>query len=65
VLEREIPDLLSKVNKTESKQAQQLREMAIEVLQERKSLINNYLIQARFGVATLLDRNQPAAGESK
>ncbi len=56
-LEGQIPALLSKVNLTRIEQGRQLQQMAIEGLEGRKALLNNYLIQARLGVASLLDRN--------
>ncbi len=54
-LEGEIPKLLNQVTLARTQQADQLRAMALEQLDQRKNLINNYLIQARFGVANLLD----------
>ncbi|MET0053094.1 MAG: hypothetical protein ABW095_18710 [Candidatus Thiodiazotropha sp.] len=54
-LEGQIPKLLAEVTQARTQQAGQLRAMALEQLDQRKNLINNYLIQARFGVANLLD----------
>ncbi len=54
-LEKGIPQLLAQVTETRTQQAVQLRAMALEKLDQRKDLISNYLIQARFGVANLLD----------
>jgi len=42
-----------------------MQSMAITTLQDRQRLINNYLVQARFGVATLLDRNSTQGGTSE
>jgi len=56
-LERQIPDLLNRVQRTQADQARLLRQMAEQALQGRKSLLHDYLIQARFGVASLLDRS--------
>jgi chromosome segregation ATPase len=54
-LQAEIPDLLKQVTAVRKQQAKQLQEMALTRLEQRKTLVNNYLIQARFGVASLLD----------
>ena len=64
-LERRIPDLLAQVTRTKDAQARLLRQMAAKSLHQRKSLINNYLIQARFGVASLLDRNSQPGGDAE
>jgi predicted nucleic acid-binding Zn-ribbon protein len=54
-LQAEIPNLLKQVTAVRKQQAKQLQEMALTRLEQRKTLVNNYLIQARFGVASLLD----------
>ncbi len=54
-LEGQIPALLKQVGQARAKEAEMLQEMAVVVLEGRKSLLHNYLIQARFGVASLLD----------
>ncbi|MET0066049.1 MAG: tetratricopeptide repeat protein [Candidatus Thiodiazotropha sp.] len=54
-LEERIPQLLKQVTQARVQQAAQLRGMALDKLDQRRNLINNYLIQARFGVANLLD----------
>ncbi len=60
-LEDRIPALLSQVGQARLKQGRLLQQMAIEVLESRKALINSYLIQARLGVASLLERNSQAS----
>lgn len=64
-LEGRIPGLLAEVKQAKAAQAGLLEQMAVEVLEERKSMINNYLIQARFGVASLLDRNRQGTGAAE
>jgi TolA-binding protein len=54
-LEAKIPELLNRVVQLRKAEAKLLQEMALTRLEQRKTLINNYLIQARFGVANLLD----------
>jgi uncharacterized protein YdeI (YjbR/CyaY-like superfamily) len=54
-LQGRIPDLLNQVRQLRIAEAGQLQEMALTRLEQRKTLLNNYLIQARFGVASLLD----------
>ena len=54
-LEAEIPALLNQVERLRKSEAELLQEMALTRLEQRKTLVNNYLIQARFGVANLLD----------
>ncbi|MEW8627619.1 MAG: tetratricopeptide repeat protein [Candidatus Thiodiazotropha sp.] len=54
-LQENIPELLEQVTALRRQQAKRLQEMALARLEQRKTLVNNYLIQARFGVASLLD----------
>jgi hypothetical protein len=54
-LRADIPELLAQVTEVRRQQAKRLQEMALARLEQRKTLVNNYLIQARFGVASLLD----------
>ncbi|MCU7812990.1 MAG: hypothetical protein KZQ77_17435 [Candidatus Thiodiazotropha sp. (ex Notomyrtea botanica)] len=54
-LEKSIPSLVKQVTQLRGKEAQQLQQMASHVLEQRKTLLHDYLIQARFGVASLLD----------
>lgn len=63
--ERGIPSLLRRVGELRRQEALTLQEMAVAVLEERKTLLHDYLIQARFGVASLLDSSGdvPAGGE--
>ncbi|MDJ0808160.1 MAG: hypothetical protein QNJ78_15160, partial [Gammaproteobacteria bacterium] len=61
-LEAQIPSLLSEVDRARFRQGELLQRMAIRVLEARKILLNDYLIQARMGVASLLDRNQQSPG---
>jgi len=63
--ERGIPSLLRRVGQLRQQEARTLQEMAVAVLEDRKTLLHNYLIQARFGVASLLDStgDVPAGGE--
>ncbi len=60
-LEAGIPALLEQVAKLRVKESEQLQQMAVETLEQRKTLLHDYLIQARFGVASLLD--SVSAGE--
>ncbi|MCM8857647.1 MAG: tetratricopeptide repeat protein [Candidatus Thiodiazotropha sp.] len=53
--EREIPMLQRQLKKLRQSEASVLQEIALSQLEKRRSLINNYLIQARFGVANLMD----------
>ncbi|MES9970024.1 MAG: tetratricopeptide repeat protein [Candidatus Thiodiazotropha sp.] len=61
-LEQELPGLHKQVIALRKDEAGLLREMALEKLEKRRSLINNYLVQARFGVANLLDISTARAG---
>jgi hypothetical protein len=63
-LERAIPSLIEKVSRLRGKESELLQLMAANVLQERKTLLHDYLIQARFGVASLLDSSSEAAEEA-
>jgi hypothetical protein len=54
-LKKSIPALLREAGTLRTEEAKQLQEMAVAVLEQRKSLLHDYLIQARFGVASLLD----------
>jgi hypothetical protein len=54
-LQAEIPDRLRAATELRKQAAKRLQEMALIQLQQRKTLVNNYLIQARFGIASLLD----------
>lgn len=54
-LQAEIPSLLKQVTELRKAKAKRLQGMALAKLEERQTLVNNYLIQARFGVASLLD----------
>lgn len=53
--ERDIPMLQRQLKKLRQSEASVLQEIALSQLEKRRSLINNYLIQARFGVANLMD----------
>ncbi|MES9838495.1 MAG: hypothetical protein ABW144_18730, partial [Candidatus Thiodiazotropha sp.] len=64
-LEEALPDLHSQVKKLRREEADLLREMALVRLEQRRGLISNYLIQARFGVANLLDISTARAGEQE
>ncbi len=64
-LEERIPALLIDVNQARKHQGELLQQMAIAALEARKALLNDYLIQARLGVASLLDRNSRSAGETE
>ncbi|MEN8179409.1 MAG: tetratricopeptide repeat protein [Pseudomonadota bacterium] len=61
-LEDRIPALLTEVNRARLRQGELLQQMAVSALETRKALLNDYLIQARLGVASLLDRNSRSAG---
>jgi hypothetical protein len=54
-LKNKIPVLLNQVTQLRNAQGKQLQKMALKRLKQRKMLINDYLIQARFGIANLLD----------
>ncbi|MET0008742.1 MAG: hypothetical protein ABW109_12840, partial [Candidatus Thiodiazotropha sp. 6PLUC4] len=54
-LQADIPSLLKQVTALRRAEADRLQTMALSRLEQRKTLVNNYLIQARFGVASLLD----------
>ena len=56
-LEDQIPALVSQIAETSSGLKKMLSTLAIELLERRKQLLHDYLIQARFGLASLLDRN--------
>jgi len=58
VLEKEIPSLIERVSNLRLQEQALLQQMAVNTLEERKSLLNDYLIQARFGVASLLDSSR-------
>ncbi len=62
-LEGEIPALLQLTATLRSEEGAQLQQMAIETLEQRKTLLHDYLIQARFGVASLLDSSSANAAE--
>jgi hypothetical protein len=62
-LEKRIPGLLEEVTQQRAKLALKLESMAAETLREQQKQINDYLIQARFGLASLLDRNRHATGD--
>lgn len=62
-LEGQLGDLVLQAGQLRHALAERLQNMAIATLQDRKNLINNYLVQARFGVATLLDRSSAAGAE--
>jgi hypothetical protein len=63
-LERAIPSLIEKVSRLRGKESELLQLMAANVLEERKTLLHDYLIQARFGVASLLDSSSEAVEEA-
>ncbi len=63
-LERAIPSLIEKVSRLRSKESELLQLMAANVLEERKTLLHDYLIQARFGVASLLDSSSEGVEEA-
>ncbi|MES9977943.1 MAG: hypothetical protein ABW107_04240 [Candidatus Thiodiazotropha sp. 6PLUC5] len=54
-MQADIPSLLKQVTALRRAEADRLQTMALSRLEQRKTLVNNYLIQARFGVASLLD----------
>ncbi|MCU7905143.1 MAG: hypothetical protein KZQ76_04660 [Candidatus Thiodiazotropha sp. (ex Epidulcina cf. delphinae)] len=60
--EASIPQLLKQVEKLRLAEARLLQEMAVARLEKRKGLINNYLVQARFGIANLLDLSSGREG---
>ena len=60
-LESEIPSLIDKVGRLRRQERGHLQQMAVETLEQRKTLMHNYLIQARFGVASLLDSSSAKA----
>jgi hypothetical protein len=62
-LERGIPSLLEQVRKMRSQEGAHLQQMAVETLEQRKTLLHDYLIQARFGVASLLDSSSGTSTE--
>jgi DNA uptake protein ComE-like DNA-binding protein len=62
-LEQGIPVLLKQTAALRSEEAKKLQDMAIAVLEQRKTLLHDYLIQARFGVASLLDSSSAANQE--
>jgi TolA-binding protein len=61
-LEKTLPGLHKQVKDLLRDEAGLLQEMALTRLEQRRSLINNYLVQARFGVANLLDISSARAG---
>lgn len=61
LLERELPSLIERVSRLRRQERGLLQQMAVETLEQRKSLMHNYLIQARFGVASLLDSSSAKA----
>ncbi|MCU7937168.1 MAG: hypothetical protein KZQ99_20230 [Candidatus Thiodiazotropha sp. (ex Dulcina madagascariensis)] len=61
-LEADIPQLLKQVEALRLEEAGLLQEMAIDRLEKRRGLINNYLVQARFGIANLLDLSSGREG---
>lgn len=64
-LEGQIHGLRSESDRLRRASAEQLQGMAIATLEDRKQLIDNYMIQARFGIATLLDRSSAAGAEGE
>lgn len=62
-LEGDIPTLLERVSQLRSEERERLQQMAVETLEQRKALLHDYLIQARFGVASLLDSASARAME--
>ncbi|MEW8506540.1 MAG: tetratricopeptide repeat protein [Candidatus Thiodiazotropha sp.] len=64
-LEKALPGLHNQVKILRRDEADLLREMALTRLEQRRDLINNYLIQARFGVANLLDISTARAEEQE
>jgi hypothetical protein len=61
-LEKTLPGLHKQVKALRRDEAGLLQEMTLTRLEQRRSLINNYLVQARFGVANLLDVSSARAG---
>ncbi len=61
-LEARLDNLTAESSKLRQALIQQLQDMATATLQDRKRLISDYLVQARFGLATLLDRNSVEGG---
>jgi hypothetical protein len=55
ILENKIPSLIQRLGAQRRSERNRLQLMAVETLEQRKTLMHNYLIQARFGVASLLD----------
>lgn len=64
-LEDQVRTQLAEAKRLRQAQGEQLERMAIAVLDARKQLIHNYLIQARFGVASLLDRGSAQGDEAQ
>jgi chromosome segregation ATPase len=64
-LEKTIPGLHKAIKDLRQDEAGLLREIALRRLEQRRNLINNYLVQARFGVANLLDVSTARAGEEE
>lgn len=62
-LEKEITALLQQVVRLRNQEGAQLQQMTVETLEQRKTLLHNYLIQARLGVASLLDSGNARAAE--
>jgi hypothetical protein len=57
ILEAAIPALLEQIGKMRRLEREQLQQMAVATLEQRKILLHDYLVQARFGVASLLDNS--------
>jgi hypothetical protein len=64
-LEKTIPGLQKVVKDLCKSEAGVLQKIALKRLEQRRNLINNYLVQARFGVANLLDVSSARAGEEE
>jgi hypothetical protein len=64
-LEAAIPSLLEQVGTLRRLERDQLQQMAITTLEQRKTLLHDYLIQARFGVASLLDNSNTQSLEAE
>jgi hypothetical protein len=60
-LEGDIPSQLEQVRILRSEERERLQLMAVATLEQRKTLLHDYLVQARFGVASLLDRSSAEA----
>ena len=60
-LEQQIPGLMTKLAETTEALRKLLSALAIDVLDTRKQMLHDYLIQARFGLASLLDRDRGGA----